>query len=220
MKKLIKTTALLLLTVLLAACANNSGEDSGSNSNPESDKYVPEVLLSEEDIAGLKSTVTSPELKGSLSDGNWKYQQLSYVDYEGWSLSEAYKENFFSDSTEEEKTKFESWYWRNNNGYKQYKIPLDIYTSQVYSFSKENENFTVSEGTKTITTIAVDSLAQKIQKKRNNGETTTVKTTDLTHTPCPVASSFDSTDFFWKTNSKKTKFYAENGSIKYYIIKQ
>lgn len=111
MKKLIKLTALLLLTALFTACSNSSGESSSNEgADHVEEKYVPSVLISSDEIENkLTEEIDAKELKDVIPDGKWKYQQLTYNPFKIVKYSDG-GQSFKDTLSDEEYQHLMEWY--------------------------------------------------------------------------------------------------------------
>lgn len=220
MKKLIKLTALLLLTALFTACANSSdasGTNEASDSKPE--KYVPTVLISSDEIENkLTEEIQAKELKDVIPDGKWKYQQLTYSPFKIVKYSDG-GQSFKDTLTDEEYQHLMEWY-QYGTGMFTIKWPLEEYTSKVYTFNQTEGTYTVSEAVETVTRLASDPLVQKVFNATKWEGNKSVITKTLSTESCPFPAVFQYTSLTCKTNSSKTKCYIDNNSTKYYLVKQ
>ena len=237
MKKLLKVSVLLATVIALSACSNSAN----TTSTPPEEVYVPALptIISDSEATSLSVT---PELS-DFTNGSWTLQ--TYTTYTNpnntnWSWSKSYYESVKKSLSEEEKKELDSWIftpsWQDEYTVNfHFPFDKDLWSKTMY-FNKLKDDPTADNALKLNKIVFADrlktsnALFYKLLKADNSYTweddcaTTTYWYENDDIQEWLINSQFmpvmrDITNHDWKTNSEKTKFYAESGNTKFYLIK-
>ena len=235
MKKLTKVSLLLATVLALSACSNAADSTSSSGDVPAFPS-----LISDSDVAELTET---PELS-DFTNGKWKLQSYATItDPNNFTTSYSISnyEQLKKTLTEAEQKELDSWKFvpewaKNDQSSVYFHFPfekrlwvINIDFNKVKDNPTENNAFNVNklviDDRIKITNALYSKLTHSDKSFTWNDNIATRQYSYTTIEGWMLQSYFNPimnnlTNYSWKANSDKTKFYAEKDDTKYYLIKE